>query len=56
MRPVRWGWERRSFFLHWVIGLAERESKFGVVVDQSLRLLCKLAYVLVLSYSTGNVM
>lgn len=34
--------------LHWLIDLAKGEGKFGVVVDQSLHLLCKLAYVVIL--------
>jgi hypothetical protein len=41
-----------EFFLHWLIDLAKGEGKFGVVVDQSLHLLCKLGYVFVITYST----
>lgn len=41
-----------EFFLHWLIDLAKGEGKFGVVVDQSLHLLCKLGYVLVIAYTT----
>jgi len=43
-----------EFILHWLIDLAKGEDKFGVVVDQSLHLLCKLAYVIIVTYSIGN--
>lgn len=42
-----------EFFLHWVIDLAKGEGLYGVMTDQSLHLLCKLTYVLVIFY--GNV-
>ncbi len=44
-----------EFFLHWLIDFAKGEGKFGVVVDQSLHLLCKLGYVVFLSYGAANV-
>ncbi|MEX1049080.1 MAG: DUF3307 domain-containing protein [Akkermansiaceae bacterium] len=43
-----------EFFLHWLIDLAKGEGKFGVVMDQSLHLLCKLGYVLFLAYSNTD--
>jgi hypothetical protein len=43
-----------EFFLHWLIDLAKGEGKFGVLMDQSLHMLCKLAYVLILAYGSAN--
>lgn len=43
-----------EFFLHWLIDLAKGEGKFGLVVDQSLHMLCKLVYVIILSYSSAD--
>jgi hypothetical protein len=41
------GFGLTEFALHWLIDLAKGEGKFGVVVDQSLHLLCKIAYVVI---------
>lgn len=35
--------------LHWLIDLGKGEGKFGYVTDQSLHLVCKLGYVIVLA-------
>jgi hypothetical protein len=36
--------------LHWLIDLAKGEGKFGYLTDQLLHLICKVAYVIVLTY------
>jgi len=37
-----------EFLLHGLIDLGKGEAKFGIGIDQSLHLCCKLAYVLLL--------
>lgn len=39
-----------EFVLHGLIDIGKGEGKYGVVMDQSLHLLCKISYVVLLTY------
>ena len=42
-----------EFLLHGVIDLGKGEEKFGIATDQIFHVLCKVAYVLVLTHGGG---